>query len=770
MALLRVADYLQIDRKRAPAVLLQLRDPQSPVSVQEWGKHLAVEDIGPADDPRAKFVKVSERLSLSLYLQLGSLLAGIQEEMDHSTAVLDEVYGARIDLGLNRLGLATRRIRSNLQDPVYRDSLPYVPSRTGFTADPHLLTLLVEPLYGKYPTVGVRELIQNAADAVRELEAWCKSRNRSPESLGLPEQDGDVVVTYSKRDDGSWFLHVRDRGIGMTADTIANYFLRAGASFRRSSEWAREFLDDRGKPRVVRAGRFGIGAFAVFLLGPSFRLWTRHVGADASRGYTIAASANSRLIEIKRVDGLPVGTTIEAEMSTELVRALGLEPEEGSDDVDREKMFDWFCWDWPKVVTRVTDGTDSHVLARDYALPIGKGELPPEWSAISPDGFDAVYWTFGSAPKISCNGLILAHPSEPRFREAEFYWPDAALGSPRIAVLDSTANLPVTIQRYELSQAAVPFIDELRRDVMLSFIAHALVCGPASQVEALSQLPTHPLLGDPISRQEAYDVAGFSWSPLRWCATSTKFVPADPWLYALLDTKSCLVYGTIDFGDRYPAKSPAIGHSLDQTTTAGYAVFPTHHAMRFYMLGEPERARGIEDWLSMVFGRLADRGVEGLGHEVTASHVLISTNREFHFRSFGSGGREPETIRWRETPVPDSLRQRHEAAKGAIVSPLPLKNAIVAMEAEYQVMAPDYPVALFAAEFRTRRATPAPESLIAKLWNECLGANAIPFDGDARGRLIADGSKHPELRRHIEAWTKMKPSGSRWANNARTAP
>ena len=51
MALLRVADYLQIDRQRAPAVLLQLRNPQSPISVQEWMKHLAVESINPASDP-----------------------------------------------------------------------------------------------------------------------------------------------------------------------------------------------------------------------------------------------------------------------------------------------------------------------------------------------------------------------------------------------------------------------------------------------------------------------------------------------------------------------------------------------------------------------------------------------------------------------------------------------------------------------------------------------------------------------------------------------
>ena len=65
----------------------------------------------------------------------------------------------------------------------------------------------------------------------------------------------------------------------MTSETIQNYYLRAGASFRRSAEWAKDFLDEEGHPTVLRAGRFGIGAFAVFLLGPVFRLWTRHANA-----------------------------------------------------------------------------------------------------------------------------------------------------------------------------------------------------------------------------------------------------------------------------------------------------------------------------------------------------------------------------------------------------------------------------------------------------------------------------------------------------------
>jgi len=324
MALLRVADYLQIDRQRAPAVLLQLKNPQSPVSIQEWGKHLAVSDIGPANDPRGKIIRISADIKLELYIQLKELLAGLQQEMDHATAVLDENYGARADLGLNQLNLAIRRVYSNLNRADFRYSLPYIPERTGYTADPNLLTLLVEPLYGKHPGVGVRELMQNAVDAVRELEAWSKTHGKDVASLELPEQEADVLIDFIKRENNSWFLRVSDKGIGMTGDTLQNYFLRAGASFRQSAVWAKEFLDDDGKPRVLRAGRFGVGAFAAFLLGPRFRLQTRHADAPSSMSYQLEASKDSQLIVIRRIEGLPVGTTIEVELTSESVAELEL--------------------------------------------------------------------------------------------------------------------------------------------------------------------------------------------------------------------------------------------------------------------------------------------------------------------------------------------------------------------------------------------------------------------------------------------------------------
>jgi hypothetical protein len=59
--------------------------------------------------------------------------------------------------------------------------------------------------------------------------------------------------------------------------------------------------------------------------------------------------------------------------------------------------------------------------------------------------------------------------------------------------------------------------------------------------------------------------------------------------------------------------------------------------------------------------------------------------------------------------------------------------------------------------------TEKPTSELAKIWNGCLGPSAIPFDPMARQALIDKGSAHPGLKSHIDAWRKMKATGSKWA-------
>lgn len=759
MALLRVADYLQLDRQRAPAALLQLRNPQSPISVQEWRKHLAVDFVGPATNPRGKMVTVSTDLSLPVYLQLRDLLARLQEEMDHSTSVLDEAYGTLTELGLNQLSLAARRVHSNLQSSVFRDNLPYVPQRTGFSADPHLLTLLVEPLYGKQPAVGVRELVQNAVDAVRELEAWCKARDVRVNSLDLPKQDSEVLVTFTKREDGSWFLRVQDKGIGMRADTIQNYFLRAGASFRRDVGCAESFLDKNGQPCAIRAGRFGIGAFAIFLLGPSFWMWTRHVGADSSAGYVLEASAGSQLIEIRRVGDLCVGTTIEAEMSRESVEAIGLEGENYASSDELAVETDWFCWDWPMVVRCVDKGGNKNNLVQRYRSPIRATTTPFEWSVIHPEGFDALYWTFGDAPRISCNGFIIARPQEidlPR-QGAQFYWPEEAqLACPCIAVLDSQSNLPLTIQRYQLSNEVLPFVDCLSRDVMLSFIAHSLICGPASRMEALSFSPVHPLLPEPFSKNDAQENPFM----LRWCSSASEVVPADPWLCALLGSKSYLMYGALDFRENLPIAGFVDVALLSAADAAQIAILPWNSHIQNQE--EVEVGSKEEDFAARALKHLVSPGLGPFG-QIESSLVIVSSRGRVQYMDDMGYPVYELTGAMRRQPWEDVNRDINfyrpcvEARKGSHIAAIPLLPLLAAMEKALK----DEDI-LFVAEIKTKSEGRAPESLISKLWFECLGTRAIPFDPAAREALISDACKHLELKRHIDAWKEMKHTRSKW--------
>ena len=152
------------------------------------------------------------------------------------------------------------------------------------------LTLLVHPLYGGQQTIGIRELLQNALDAVRERQFWAKTHNVRDDKHKLFGVDCDVLLELREKDDGKWVFVVADRGIGMTQDVLRNYFLRAGASYRNSDRWASEFADDKGHSYVFRSGRFGVGVFAAFLLGARIHVNTRHVQDDNE--YELLATRN----------------------------------------------------------------------------------------------------------------------------------------------------------------------------------------------------------------------------------------------------------------------------------------------------------------------------------------------------------------------------------------------------------------------------------------------------------------------------------------------
>ena len=774
MALLRVADYLQIDRQRAPAVLLQLREPQSPVSVMEWEKHRAVVAIGPAKVPRSKFVTVSQDVSLDVYLQLRDLLNSLQSEIDHSTAVLNEAYGLQKDHGLDRLNLAIRRIDSNLHLPAFQKSLPYVPEKTGFTADPNLLSLLVAPLYGDVPGVGVRELMQNSVDAVRELEVWCETHGTSRQSLDFPDQDADVLIDFIRQGDGNWLLRVSDKGIGMTSEVIQDYFLRAGASFRQSGAWAKEFIDENGHPRVTRAGRFGVGAFAVFLLGQRFKLLTRHVSSPKFVGFSPIATSDSHLIEIRRVEVPHIGTTIEVEVSAETFDRMNTSGSESTD---------WFYWDWPKVVRRIVDKDKTTELPQKYSTPTTLDlESHAEWSIIRPSGFDAVIWSFESKPVITCNGIAIGVPQEPGF--TVFNWPQAPqLKPPQIVVVDNSANLPVTIERYGLLRKSVPFADELCRDVALSFIAHALVCLPTTRDEALLCRASHPLARLQTRSLVCNSQELLTNGLLRWCITPTAIVPVDPWLCSLLDADIYLVHGAmqssppLDVGctvfdaGRFNAIVSSSLRSIKCASIGWYSYTGR------YQFGYSDSLSGTFEVATSYLKEIALKGVPTLSQCVNTAIAGVSVRPgQVKTTNYGANfcpepPREDKNINWTACLSKNEKRERAELRIGRVAESTPVQLILDKFEqpdSSFESKIKDavdwLPEIMFVAEIKIRVEPKLPESLIAKVWNECLGATPIPIDQTARNALIEKGRQHEELNRHIRAWEEMKRTGAKWVS------
>lgn len=127
-------------------------------------------------------------------------------------------------------------------------------------------------LYGDDGTVPLRELIQNATDAVRARRVL----------EGRDATWGDVIVRLGKDDDGPW-IEVQDNGVGMSQGVLTGPFLDFGTSFWSTPDAVREF------PSLLSAGfestgKYGIGFFSVFMWAERVRVTTRR--HDEAKGNT----------------------------------------------------------------------------------------------------------------------------------------------------------------------------------------------------------------------------------------------------------------------------------------------------------------------------------------------------------------------------------------------------------------------------------------------------------------------------------------------------
>ncbi len=517
MALLRIADYLQIHGDRAPVIRLRIQSLRSPVSRLEWKKHEAVASgYINFDQADAEAIYVySEPRDIATLLAIRSLLVGLQTELDLSWAVLGEVYSLHV--ALRNLGLSKRRVKSNLDDHGFLSRLPFAPVRAIFEArSPDLLKLIVGPLYGGVVEVGVRELIQNAVDAVRELPFYCDEHRPGSQAQRLSDPQADVSVELVSDSPDGPYICVTDRGIGMTLETIVEYFLRAGASFRFSDAWKRRFTDSEGASKILRSGRFGIGSLALFLLGDVVEVSTRHI--SESNGIRFRATIDDDCVQLNYCS-CDIGTSIRVFLDAPTLKRLAANTDQ----------WDWYCLETPKVVRLV----DHKVLRQRHRIPDAHNLPTPEWRSIHSQRQLLIAWTYGPAPGLTCNGIVLSPRDTGRLQLVVDSDRGMQISTPHLSLFDPDGILPLNLQRTDIRWDKMDFWDELSFDIGTDFAAGALAMAPVSSViepfpDEARQRTLQRQARLPERRSIDFHYRR-GWEFLWWVITSEGISVLDPW-------------------------------------------------------------------------------------------------------------------------------------------------------------------------------------------------------------------------------------------------
>ena len=748
MALIRVADYLQIQAKRAPTEALEVRKLASPISQGEWKVHASIRNITRAhDDPEA--VHIDARPSdVKSYLRARDWLDGIQSELDTSWAVLGEVYGRYTQERLNEFGIELRRVRSNLDNiEQFAKSVNYVPAQVSFeAANPDLLKLLVGPLYSDRPEVGLRELIQNAVDAVREMNEFL-SRRPDLQRVSRVEQDTDVKIVIQCEKDAESHrgglvpisMTISDRGMGMSLDIVQNYFLKAGASFRRSDAWRQEFEDEAGHSNVLRSGRFGVGALASFLIGDRIEVTSRHIESPPDRGVSFRVSLDDESVLLNWVS-CPVGTTISIPIPRGRRKAVQQAFELFRVDDDKELCnthgLAQYISSQPSVsrFIEVAGGSD-FALTVINTIPVEGEAASSPWRFFNTKDYSGIFWTYsGDFPKLVCNGLNVILDNNSGNRSLTFpLVKEDVLTTPNVVIYDRDGKLPLNLQRTSLRTSDLKLSAALLADVVDDLVAYALVDGPK---EVGSRRSYQWLKGWYEGFNNRYLTPRASH---RWFISRSGFGLVDPRLACTGNVSAFVIIYPLSglkpdpklelheyLGSILAHLEPDIrlmfshGFHYDATNDVKLIARSLLNDSNFYEI----LPRKLADW--MVSGRRVF-----LRKSLMASFQANATFGRWLRSVVNNAIAESEDDDWvvfcyGTCPVQQVLRQDNPVL-------LQAKNASIAAVVEC------YPVNNQAAE-----------SAVAQGWMGTLGAPIIPFDETMRKSLFSD--VYEKLKSHVALW------------------
>ena len=266
---LRVADVMEFDPERTPDVIIDHREI-APKSRVYWYKDRFSFVI---DRDRPQFRLDATTPDAKLHRAVLETIAHVDQELLICNAL--ERSGV-LSLGSFKDGRCHWPWPSKVDAEVTSDgSFVYIDG--AFRPEPqHILKLLGGVALYRDHMVAIRELLQNAFDAVKEQVARERLQKDDPADPAWEQKLGDMhkVRLSVVEDEGGLWLVCDDDGVGMTRSIIEKHLLVSGAQPLPEIHKLEREAAAHGFS-IDRSAKFGIGVLSYFMLADRLVITTR---------------------------------------------------------------------------------------------------------------------------------------------------------------------------------------------------------------------------------------------------------------------------------------------------------------------------------------------------------------------------------------------------------------------------------------------------------------------------------------------------------------
>jgi len=315
---LRMADILEFAPERTPSVIFRHRDV-SPDSAIYWRKDHEVTLVKEDNNLRVYARPSDAPTEQAIHL----MVEAINAELRVCQALADHTH-FEVCPGLTRTLPHKWSLSSTVSENICPKEGTYEFINGAFRPNTEKMLQLLAgtALYGD-PLAAVRELLQNAFDAVREKTAYLRLEQDTPADPKLEEQLASlhtVTLRLEVDTEGSWLV-CTDNGIGMTRSIIENHLLVSGTSSRHDVLDLERRCLEKGF-RLGRTGQFGIGVLSYFMICDRLVIETRRSQEPKdieATGWRFATSGVGSFGELRRQQSLSPGTIIRLHLRDDIV-------------------------------------------------------------------------------------------------------------------------------------------------------------------------------------------------------------------------------------------------------------------------------------------------------------------------------------------------------------------------------------------------------------------------------------------------------------------